>query len=125
MESWHGANLALARFEREPPSPRFGDAFFDAEQGLCGGPPEADQDVWIGKFDLAQDEGQADLRLLRRRCSVSRRPPWHDVGDINGCAVETDRGQHAIEQFAGPADERQALNVFVAAGSFPDVCFIT
>jgi hypothetical protein len=39
---------------------------------------------------------------------------------INGRAGETDCGQHAIEQFAGPADERQAFNVLVAARSFAD-----
>ena len=57
MEGWHCANLTLARVKREPAAPRFGDAIFNAEQGLRRRAAEADKDVRIGKFDLAQDKG--------------------------------------------------------------------
>jgi hypothetical protein len=43
------------------------------------------------------------------------RPPGHDVGDIDRRAIEPDRRQHAVEQLAGAADERQALDVLVAS----------
>ena len=33
--------------------------------------------------DLPADERQTDLRLLRRRRPISRRPPRHDIGDID------------------------------------------
>ena len=81
---------------------------------------EADQDVRIGKLDLALDERQADLRLVRRRRAVAGRPPRHDVGDVDLGAVEPDRRQHAVEQLAGAADERQALDVLVAARRLAD-----
>src|SRR5512136_2606021 len=83
MESWHGANLALAGVKSEPAAPRFGDAFFNAEQGLRRRAAEANEDIWVGKFDLAQDKGQADLRFLRRRRAIAGRPPGYDVGDVN------------------------------------------
>ena len=65
-------------------------------------------------------KGRQICRFLRRRRAVAGRAPRHDVGDVDRGAVEADRGQHAVEQFAGAADEGQALDVFVAAGRFAD-----
>ena len=120
MKGRHGADFALSGVEGEPASADTGDAFFDAEQRLRRRPAETDQDVGIGKLDLAQHERQADLRFLRGRRAVAGRPPGHDVGDVDARAVEADGGQHAVEQFAGAADEGQALDVFVAAGRLAD-----
>ncbi len=120
MERRHGADFAFAGVERVPAPARLGDAFLDAEQGLRRWAAEADENVGIDEFDLAPDERQADRRLLRRRRAVAGRPPGHDVGDVDFRAVEADRRQHAVEQFAGTADEGQALDVFVAAGRFAD-----
>ena len=120
MKSRHGADLALAGVEGKPAPARLGDAFLDAEQGLRRWAAEADENVGIGKLDLPQNERQADLRFLRRRRAIAGRPPRHDVGDVDRRAVEADRRQHAVEQFAGAADERQALDVLVAAGCFAD-----
>ena len=91
-----------------------------AEQRLRRGIAERDQDVRVHQLDLALDEGQADLRLLRRRRAVAGRPPRNDVGDIGLAAIEADRGDHAVEQLARAADERQALDVLVAAGRLAD-----
>ena len=126
MKSRHGADLALAGIEGKPASARLGDAFLDAEQRLRGWAAETHENVGIGELDLPQNERQADLRLLRRRRAISGWPPRNDVGDIDRRAVEADRRQHAVEQFAGAADERQALDVFVTARGFADehhACF--
>ena len=84
------------------------------------GPPRQTNMSGSTKLDLAQDEGQAGLLLLRRRRAVAGRAPGHDVGDVDRRAVEADGRQHAVEQFAGAADEGQALDVLVAAGRFAD-----
>ena len=84
------------------------------------GPPRQTRMSGSASSICRQDERQADLRLLRRRRAVAGRPPRHDVGDVDHGAVEADRRQHAVEQFAGAADEGQALDVFVAAGRFAD-----
>src|SRR6478735_11339503 len=118
MERWHGADLPLARVKIKPATACFRDAIFNAEQSLRRRSAEADKDVRIRKFDLSEYERQADLRFLWCRRTISRRSPGHDVGYVNQCAIEADRRQHAVEQFAGSADEGQAFNVFVAAGGF-------
>ena len=65
-------------------------------------------------------KGRQICELLRGRRAIARRPPGHDIGDVNRCAIEADRRQHPVEQFAGPADERQTLDVFVASRRFAD-----
>src|SRR5689334_21260023 len=100
--------------EREPAAACPRNTFLDAEQRLRGRTTKTDKDIGIGKLDLAQDEGQADLRFLRRRRAVAGRPPGHDIRDVDAAAIESDRGEHAVEQLAGAADERQAFEVLVA-----------
>lgn len=65
-------------------------------------------------------KGRQDLGFLRRRIAIAGRPPRNHVGDVGGGAIEADGTQHQVEQFAGTADERQAGEVFVAAGCFAD-----
>jgi transporter family protein len=119
MERRHGADFALTSFKGEPSSPCFGDTLFDTEKRLCGRTAEANQDVRVGKLDLPQDEGKADLRFLRGRRAVSWWTPGYDVGDVHRRPIESDRRQHAVKQFAGSADERQTFNVFVATRRLP------
>ena len=52
--------------------------------------------------------------------AVAGRPPRNHVGDVGLAAVEPDRRHHPVEQLAGAADERQALDVLVAPGRFAD-----
>ena len=87
---------------------------------LGRGIAERDQHVRVHQFDLALDERQADLRFLRRRGAVAGRPPRNHIGDVGLAAVEPDRRDHAVEQLAGTADERQALDVLVAPGRLAD-----
>ena len=96
------------------------DALAGRQQRLRRGIAERHQHVRVHQFDLALDERQADLRLLRRRRAVAGRPPRNDVGDVGLAAVEPDRGDHPVEQLAGAADKRQALDVLVAARRLAD-----
>ena len=84
------------------------------------GLPSVTSTSGIHQFDLPLDEGQADLRFLRRRRAVAGRPPRDDIGDVGLAAVEPDRRDHPVQQLAGTSDERQALDVLVAPGRFAD-----
>ena len=98
----------------------FHDAVAGRQQRLGRGIAERHQHVGIDQFDLPLDERQADLRLLRRRGAVAGRPPRDHVGDVGLAAVEPDRRDHPVQQFAGTSDERQAFDILVAAGRFAD-----
>ena len=120
MEGRDGADLARAGMEVEPAPARALDAFLDAEQRLRRRAAEADQHVRIGELDLALDERQADLALLRRRRAVAGRAPRNDVGDVGAAAVEPDRRHHQVEQLAGAPDEGQAFEVLLASRRLAD-----
>src|SRR5882724_91238 len=90
----------------EPTPTGFHDALVRRQQGLGRGIAERDQHIRVHQLDLPLDERQADLRLLRRRRAVARRPPWNDIGDVGAGAVEPDRRYHPVQQLAGTADER-------------------
>ena len=72
------------------------------------------------QLDLALEERAADLRLLRGRRAVSGRTPVDDVGDVHVRLAQPDGREHLVEQLAGAADERLALQVLVAAGRLAD-----
>ena len=120
MEGRDRADLARAGVEaNQLPRVRLMPSF--TPSSVCAdGPAEADQDVRIGELDLALDEGQADLALLRRRRAVAGRAPRNDVGDVGAGAVEADRRHHQVEQLAGASDEGQALEVLLAARRLAD-----
>ena len=120
MEGGQRADHAGAGVVIEPAPAGLHDALAGRQQGLGRGIAERHQHVRIHQFDLALDERQADLRLLRRRRPVARRPPRNDVGDVGAGAVEPDRRDHPVEQFARAPDERQALDVFLASGGLAD-----
>src|SRR5260370_11662269 len=113
MEGGQRANFTATGLIGKPPSPRTRDAVLDAEQSLHRRSAKTYQNVRIGEFDLAADERQADSSFLRRRRAVTRRSPPHDIGDVGGCAIETDRRHHAVEPFAGTTDKTPAANIFV------------
>ncbi len=112
--------VRLAGVVVEPFAAGLHDAVAGRQQRLRRGIAERHQHVRIHEFDLPLDERQADLRLLRRRRAVAGRPPGNHVGDVGLAAVEADRGDHAVEQFAGTSDERQPLDVLVAPRRFAD-----
>ena len=120
MERGDGADGAGAGVVVEPFAARLHDALAGRQQRLRRGIAERHQHVGIYEFDLALDERQADLRLLRRRRPVAGRPPRDHVGDIGLGTIEPDRGNHPVEQFAGASDERQPLDILVAPGRLAD-----
>ena len=120
MEGRQHADHARAGVIVEPAPARAHDAFASAEQGLGRGIAERHQHVRIDQLDLALDEGQADLRFLRRWCAVAGWAPGNHIGDIGFGAIEPDRADHAVQQLAGTSDEGQALDVLVAPRCFAD-----
>ena len=79
------ADHARAGVVVEPAAAGLHDALARRQQGLGRGIAERHQHVRIDQLDLALDERQADLRLLRRRRAVAGRPPRNDIGDVGAC----------------------------------------
>ena len=115
VEGRQRADLTAAGVERIPAPAGARNAVLDAEQRLHRRAAEAEQKVRVGELNLAADEGQADCGFLRGGRAVSRRPPRHDIGDVNAGAIKSDRRQHQIEELAGSPDKRPADHVFVVA----------
>jgi len=120
VEGRDRADLAAAGVVVEPFAAGAHDAFAGCQQGLGRRIAERHQHVRVHQFDLTLDERQADLGLLRRRGAVAGRSPRNHIGDVGRLTIQPDRGHHAVEQFAGTTDERQPLDVLVAAGRFTD-----
>ena len=120
VERRDGADGSGAGIVVEPLAAGLHDALAGRQQRLRRGIAERHQHVRIDEFDLPLDERQADLRLLRRRRAVAGRPPRNHVGDIGLAAVEPDRRDHPVQQFAGTSDERQSLDILVASRRFAD-----
>src|SRR5262249_32759004 len=120
MECWNGADLARSGVKCEPAPARPGDSFPGVEQRLCGGIAQAYQDIRVCKFDLAQRKRQANGGFLWGWRTVPGGSPGHDVGDVRGLPVKPNGRQHAIQELAGAADERQPGNVLVTPGSLAD-----
>ncbi|SOR27794.1 protein of unknown function [Methylorubrum extorquens] len=121
MEGGERPDLAaVAEAIRVEASARLEDAVLGAGQRLRRGRAETDEDVGVGEFDLALDEGAADRDLLRGRVAVARRAPGHDVGDVGARPVETDRRHHPVEELAGASHERLADPVLVGPRCLAD-----
>src|SRR5215472_18768224 len=113
MKGGQRADFAPAGVIRKPAAARARDAVLDAKQRLHRRSAETDQKVRISELDLPANEGQANGGFLRGRRAIAGRPPRHDIGDVRSCPVETDGGDHAVEQLAGPSDEWAAGNIFI------------
>ena len=98
MKGRHGPDGPRAGIEVAPLPAKLQDALGIVHQLGSGRSAKTDEEVGVGKLDLARDEGPAGGGLLRRRRAVSGRPPGHDVGDIDRCPVEADGGKHPVEQ---------------------------
>jgi hypothetical protein len=98
-----------------PFAPRAGNPFSDPQERLARRCAQTNQDFGICELDLTLDEGQALLRLLWRRGSISRGAPRNDVGDIDLPSIESDRCKHAIEQLSGPSHEWTTNSILIAA----------
>ena len=120
MERRHHADFAKPGVVAPPPAAELQNAFARLQELLCRGAAEDDEEIRVDERDLPLDEGTADLRLLRRRRAVAGRPPGDDVGDVGARSVEPDRGDHAVEELAGAADEGEALQVLLDPRRFAD-----
>ncbi len=120
MKRRQGADPPDAGVVFAPPAAELQNALRRVKQFARRGAAEEHQEIGVGQFDLALDERPADGGLLRRRASVSRRTPRHDVGDVDVGAAEADRGEHPVEQLPGPPDEGQPLDILVPPGPFAD-----
>ena len=65
-------------------------------------------------------KGRQICDFVQRGIAVSRRPPWHDIGDIDVGARDSDRGQHLVEQLSRAADKRDALLVLLRTRRLAD-----
>src|SRR5690606_38660979 len=73
------------------------DALGHIQDMLRGGAAEKNHDLGLDQLDLTFEERPADLSLLRRWRSVTRRAPVDDIGDMNLLFVESDRGENLVE----------------------------
>src|ERR1700735_339014 len=64
---------------------------------------------WVDERDVTLDERSANRDFRLGWFPIPGRAPEQDIGDVRvSCPVESDRGQHAVEQLPGGADEGQA-----------------
>ena len=84
------------------------------------GTAEADDDRRIDECDLPLQPFAAAFLFHELRVAIVRRAAFNNVGDVDLCPVEIDHFEHIIEQFAGRADKRQTLQIFLFAGAFTD-----
>ena len=85
-----------------------------------GDAAQADDNRRIDERDLPPQPFAAAFLLHELRVAVVRRAAFDNVGDIDLRPVEIDHFEHIVEQFAGRADKRLALQVFLFAGAFAD-----
>src|SRR5947209_11751070 len=90
-----------------------GDADRASAQELRGEVAERADDDRLDQRDLAHEVGLALRDLLRLRVAVSGRPALEHVRDEGVAAVEADLAEQRVEQLAGLADDRLALQVLV------------
>ena len=91
------------------------------EQRVRREAPERDDDPGLQQLDLAQQPGLALRDLDRVGIAVVRRAALDHVRDVDlVLAVQPHRGEHAVEQLAGAADEGQALAVLLLARRLAD-----
>ena len=71
--------------------------------------------------DLAQKKRRALRHLVGLGIAVARRPALEHVGDVDVlAALESDRGEHVVEQLPRLADERVAEPVLLCARRLAD-----
>ena len=107
-------------FDIEPLPVLTGDAkirFYDCHRGDA---PEAYDEFRAYQIALCVQPVTARRLLLVERVAVVRRTAFDDVRNVYARAVEIDHFQHVVEQLAGRADERLALQILLFTGAFAD-----
>ena len=96
----------------EPRAPCAHNPSLHTQEHASRGSPEADQVFRVGELNLPLDERQADLGFLRGRGPVAWRPPRDDIGDVDFLPIQSNRAEHAIQQFARSSNERKPASIF-------------
>ena len=82
--------------------------------------PSATITIGLMRLDLAEEERLAGGDFVGLGVPVLRRTALDDVGDVDVFAREADRLDHLRQQLAGAPDERDPLDVFIAARRLAD-----
>ena len=90
------------------------------EDGLRGKGAETADDFRFDGGELPSKKWITSGNFIRLGIAIVRRPAFENVADIDLFALQIDGFDDLGEKLAGAADERQALLVFVVAGSFTD-----
>src|ERR1700722_14343836 len=96
----------------DPRAPSTHNPSLDAQERACCGSPEANHVFGVGEVNLALNERQTNLCLLKGRGPVARRPPWNDIRDIDFLSIQSNFAQHAIQQLSRSSNERAPDSVF-------------
>lgn len=91
-----------------------------ANQRLEGHSAEANNRFRTNHVQLAIQKRGAGLDFVGLRRSIFRRPTFDHVANVNLVSTQTHRFDHLREQLARSTDERQSLDIFVAARPFTD-----
>src|SRR5258708_2518195 len=101
-------------------------ASVDARDGFAGKElvhrvaPEGHHDLRLERREVPLEPDVAGRDLLGERVAVLGRAVAHDVRDEDLAAVQADAGEQLVEEMAGGADERAALDVLVVAGGLAE-----
>src|SRR5262245_33028526 len=101
-----------------PAKPR--DRIERPKQRLRAELPERDDHLRADDVDLLEEKRLAGFDLVLLGVAVLRRTALDDVRNVDVVAPEPDRLDDLRQQLAGAADERLALDVFVAARRLAD-----
>jgi len=96
------------------------DASVGAREQLGREVAERADHLWLDELDLPVQVGPAGVELVRLRVTVARRSALEGVADKHVLPRQPDLPQELVEQLAGAAYERQALEVLVMAGRLAD-----
>src|SRR2546425_2787084 len=93
---------------------------FAGKELVHGVAAQGHDDLRPQRREVSLEPDVAGGHLLRQRVTVLRRTVAHDVRDEDLAAVQADARQQLIQQLAGRADERAALDVLVVARGLPE-----
>ena len=109
----------MRSFEFKPFAAHPGDADFAEKVSKRSGAKRYNH-FRLEQAYLPEQEGKTDFSLLFFGLAVVRGAAFDDVGDVDFLALKLHGYDHARQEFASLADERNALRVFVGARAFSD-----